>query len=387
MKRFLFVLGICFLIGGCAHKVEMSQLGIVAGMGIDKTSEGYRMTVQVINPSSVAGNHSNSLPVFTISAEGDSIFEAYRRLTTLTSKVLYLPHLSVIVVDEEIANDGINVIMDFALRNVQIRPNITLLVAKGIDSQNVLRVLSPGDNIPINQLDSLSNMCLVCSSRDVNYNLYDVVGMINAKGSNPVINAVSIIGDNPKEGSESNNLLETNSPIQLQIGHLGAFKSDKLVGYLDDNEAQYYNLIVGNAKRFVITTETEEGYLITFEARKSKTDIEPDIDQQRFKIKCEVNGILMEDGYPIDLTNPDNVKVLQGYLEKSLKEDLLGVIQKTQSDLQSDILGVGSKIYQRDPKKWLMVEGYWDEIYPTLTPEIEVKVTINSVGDIQNLKK
>lgn len=387
MKRLLFVLGICFLMGGCAHKIEMSQLGIVSGIGIDKTLEGYRMTAQVVNANAVAGNRPNSLPVFTISAEGTSIFEAYRRLNTLTSKVLYLPHLSVLVIDEDIANDGINVIMDFVLRNVQIRPNITLLVSKGVDSQEVLRVLAPGDNIPINQLDSLSNMCLVCTSREVNYDLYDVSGMINAKGSNPVINAVSILGYDPQMGEELENLLEDNSPIQLQIAHLAAFKSDKFVGYLDDNEAQYYNLIVGNAKRFVITTETEEGYLITFEARKSKTEIEPDIDQQRFKINCEVNGVLMENDYPIDLSEPDNVKTLQSYLEATLKEEVFKVVQKTQQDLQSDILGVGSKIYQKDPKKWLALQGYWDDLYPTLTPEIEVKVTINSVGDIQNLKK
>lgn len=387
MKRLLFVLGICFLMGGCAHKIEMSQLGIVAGIGIDKTLEGYRMTAQVVNANVVAGNHPNSLPVFTISAEGTSIFEAYRRLNTLTSKVLYLPHLNVLVIDEEIANDGINVIMDFVLRNVQIRPNITLLVSKGVDSQEVLRVLAPGDNIPINQLDSLSNMCLVCTSREVNYDLYDVSGMINAKGANPVINAVSLLGYDPQRGEDLENLLEDHSPIQLQIAHLAAFKSDKFVGYLDDNEAQYYNLIVGNAKRFVITTKTEEGNLITFEARKSKTEIEPDLDQQRFKINCEVNGVLMENDYPIDLSKPDNIKTLQRYLEATLKEDVFKVVQKTQQDLQSDILGVGSKIYQKDPKKWLAVQGYWDDLYPTLTPDIEVNVTINSVGDIQNLKK
>lgn len=44
--------------------------------------------------------------------------------------MLYLPHLSVIVIDENIAKDGINDVLDAALRNVKIRPNISLVVAK-----------------------------------------------------------------------------------------------------------------------------------------------------------------------------------------------------------------------------------------------------------------
>ena len=387
MKRCLIVFMMCCLMGACAHKTEISQLGLVAGLGIDKTADGYFLTAQVMNPSSVAGNRPDTLPVFTISAEGSSIFDAYRRLSTLTSKVLYLPHLSVIVIDEEIANDGINLILDFVLRNLQIRPNISLLVSKGLDSKEVLQNLSPSESIPINQLDSLTSMCLICSSRQVNYNLYDVSGMVNAKGSNPVLNAVSIKGYDPQEGEKLDNILNTDSPVQLQIGHLGAFKSDKLVGYLDDVEAQYYNLIVGNAKRFVINTKTEEGYQITFEARKSKTEIKPDLESNKVEFNCEVEGTLMQNEYHIDLSKPDNIKALQTYLEATLQEDVLKLVEKTQRDFTSDILGVGSKIYQKNSKKWGEVEGYWDEIYPTLKPEVKVKVKITSVGDIQNLQK
>ena len=68
------------------------------------------------------------------------------------------------------------------------------------------------------------------------------------------------------------------------------------------------------------------------------------------------------------------------------KKDLMDFISKTQQELQSDILGVGSKIHQKDPKKWAGVNGYWEEIYPTLEFEVDVKIEINSVGDIANLK-
>ena len=113
MKRWLVLLSMCFILSGCAKKVEISQLGIVSGVGIDNTDSGYLMTALVGNPSSVAGNQFNTLPVYSISAEGKTLFEAYRELSTLTAQVLYLPHISVIVISEEIAKEGIDPVLDF----------------------------------------------------------------------------------------------------------------------------------------------------------------------------------------------------------------------------------------------------------------------------------
>lgn len=113
--------------------------------------------------------------------------------------MLYLPHLSVIVVNEDIAQSGIDPVVDFVLRNVMIRPNITLVVANHTTAREVLNVLTPSEQIPINQLNSLSNLCLTCTGREVNYNLYQVSGMVNDPSSNIVLNSVSI---DSKEKSE-----------------------------------------------------------------------------------------------------------------------------------------------------------------------------------------
>lgn len=387
MKKFILIVVMCSLLGGCAQKREISQLGVVSGFGIDKTETGYLLSAQIINPSSVAGNHQNTLPVYTIEAEGSTMFEAYRRLTNLSSKIIYLPHLNVIVINEALAKDGLNSVLDFTLRNVQIRPNITLLVAKGVSASEILSTITPIESIPINQLNSISNMCMFCSGRQVNYNLYDVINMVNAKGANTVLNAVSLKTEDIKTGEKVENILELNSPTQFEINYLAAFREDKMVGFLNSQEAEYYNALMGAAKRFVITATVDEEYLITFESRNLKTDIKPEVDDKKVTVKCEVEGYLMEVGYPIDLSEPDNLKIVERYIEEELKGDLMALIIKSQQELKSDIFGVGGKIYKTDAKKWNQVEGYWDEIYPTLKFEVETKVTIKSVGDIQNLQK
>ncbi|CUP75363.1 Spore germination protein B3 precursor [Turicibacter sanguinis] len=386
MKRWLFLMSVLVCLSGCAHKVEMSQLGIVSGFGIDKIEDRYRLTAQVVNPSSIAGNQHDTLSIFSVSAEGETLYDAYRELNTLTSKVLYLPHLSVIVLDEEIAKDGINTVLDFVLRNAAIRPNITVAIANNAPAADILHVLIPSDQIPITQLDSLSNMCVKCTGRQVNYNLYQVSERVNAEGDNIVLNSVAIIGDGISQGEKIENILQVEPPTQLQIDSLAAFKSDKLVGYLDSEEAEYYNLLVGNSKRYVLNTVIDETYKVAYEARDTKVEIKPNLDEKKVKVECKVSGILMENEYPINLMEPKNISILQSYFEETLKKDLMDFISKTQQELQSDILGVGSKIHQKDPKKWAAVNGYWEEIYPTLEFEVDVKIEINSVGDIANLK-
>ena len=43
MRRLMYVMVMLMAISlsGCGHKVEMSQIGIVAGLGIDQTENGY----------------------------------------------------------------------------------------------------------------------------------------------------------------------------------------------------------------------------------------------------------------------------------------------------------------------------------------------------------
>lgn len=386
MKRLFILVMVCFCLTGCAHKIEMSNIGLVAGLGIDKTSTGYLMTAQVVNPSSIAGNHQNTLPIVTIQAEGSTIFESYRRLSNLTSKVLYLPHLSVIVIDENIAKDGINDVLDAALRNVKIRPNISLVVAKETMAATVLSTLAPNETIPINQLNSLTNMCHVCTGRQVSYNLYDAINMVNARGVELVLNSVEIKSNDPSAGENVDNILEVNSPSQFEVNYLAAFKQDKFVGYLNSHEAEFYNVLMDNAERYVVNAVVDD-YNITFEARGTKTDIKPNMDENKVSVKCEVSGYIMENQYPIDLSKPENLTTVETYIAQAMKENLIQVITKTQTEFKSDIIGVGSKIYMKDPKKWHELQGYWSDIYPTLTFDVEVEANIISVGDIQNLQQ
>ncbi|MCT9852610.1 Ger(x)C family spore germination protein, partial [Priestia megaterium] len=60
MKRkgffLLLMITITILLSSCWSKKELTDLAIVAAMGVDKTKDGrYHLTLQIINPGNVAG--------------------------------------------------------------------------------------------------------------------------------------------------------------------------------------------------------------------------------------------------------------------------------------------------------------------------------------------
>jgi len=402
MKRILLVICVV-LLSGCREQVGLKELGLVAGLGIDKIEDGYLLTAQVVNPNAIGGNDSNALPIYSVSAEGETLYEAFQKIDNQSIHALYLAHLHVIVIDETTAEEGLNPILDFALRHTEIRPDINILVAYEETSQDILNVLIPNDPIPVSQLDIYVSMVKSHTGRLGSYNLYDTVKSVNKTGLDTVLNAASIDReprpDNDSEdeddsedqqdkmdvASSTDNISKILPESNLEIKHFAVFNDDKLVGYLDDTEIQLYNILQNKDKYYILKIKVEDDYYVSMEANRVNTKIHTQVADRKVLINCEVTGILTENRYPMDLSAGHNVEILEEYFSEQLKKDLLALIEKTQTEVKADIFRIGGHAYNWENENWFNVKGHWDEIYPTLDFEVNVDVVIESIGDIENL--
>ena len=397
----LMIISSIITLAGCLEPVELNKIGIVTGFGINKTEDGYIVTAQILNPAAIAGETSNALPVYTLKAEGASIHEAVSHVGQIMSSGFFLSHLNVIVIDEEFAKDGFSPLLNFALRHTEIRPDISIVVAKDSCANEVLNVVTALDMIPAAQLN-VSSMLHSHTGRLTSYNLYDVVDMINGDNINVVLNAVSIhreedhldqsidrkdgrTGQTSENGSTIDNILDISNPVQLRIEHLAVFKVDKLVGFLDSDEAQLYNIVMGDNKRYVLFTKIEEDYYTSARISKVKSKITTDLAKNQATIKLDLDATILENTYPVDLTNAENLLAISEYLKAQFEKDINAFIEKVQSELKSDILGIGGRAYYQDNKLWKEKEGYWSDIFPELTINVEVQLEIDSVGEIGNV--
>jgi spore germination protein KC len=381
--------------------VELNKLGIVAGIAIDKIDDKYIVNTQIINPSAIAGETQNTLPIYSLEAEGSTIQEAYQKLDQITSSVLFLSHLNVIVINEAFAESGISPLLNFALRHAEVRPDINIVVAKGERAGDVLNVVTALDMIPAAQLN-ISSRVSKRTGRLIGSNLYEVVDMVNTNAINVVLNAVTIYrneehlneniqqkedtkGKTKDNGSTIDNILDIANPVQLRIEHLAVFQGEKLVGYIDSYEAQLYNMIMGDHKKYVVVTKIEEDYYTSAKIDKIESNITTDLTNNEATIEIKLDAMIVENTYPIDLTNSENLVAISTYLQKQVEQDMKNFIGKVQTELKSDIFGIGGQTYYQENKVWQEKEGYWSDIFPELKINVKIELEVDSIGEIGNV--
>ncbi|NGY87944.1 hypothetical protein F6Y05_33345 [Bacillus megaterium] len=158
--RSLILLLLCVLLvflSGCWDREELQQLSIVSGMAIDKGSNKvknrYRVTVQIINPSQVAGGQQGgkvqASPVTTFTETGSTLAETLRKISTKSPGELFFPHLQILVISEKVANQGIEDLFDMIERDSQFRVLFPVLIARGhITAKETLEVTTSLEAIP-----------------------------------------------------------------------------------------------------------------------------------------------------------------------------------------------------------------------------------------------
>ena len=284
------------ILGGCWDKREVNELSIAVALGIDKNEEkGYMVSVQVLNtaevaPSAIGGGGGYDTPVTTYSSSGEILFEALRKLTQQVPHKIYLAHLRMIVIGEEIAREGIYESLDFLAREPTMRNDFYIVVSKDCNAKDVLQVLTNTEKIPADMLfDSLSDSSKNWAATS-KVTLMDLINDISEEGTQPTLTAVKILG-NYKNGDNIENIQSIIPKTQLSFDGMAAFQKDKLIGWLDENESKGLNYIKGKVQNTIIVTNIENN-LAGVELLSSKSDVVPQFfDNGPPLIQIKISGV------------------------------------------------------------------------------------------------
>jgi len=107
MKKFkliLLILSIIILTTACWSRREIENLGFIIGIGISKTDQDlYSVTVQVANAAALSSKEPDPRSIYTIiKSEGLTAFDALRNMSMVAGRRLYLAHVKVLIIDEEV---------------------------------------------------------------------------------------------------------------------------------------------------------------------------------------------------------------------------------------------------------------------------------------------
>ncbi|WP_071394449.1 Ger(x)C family spore germination protein [Bacillus tuaregi] len=376
------ILSMSFVLSGCWSSKELSEIAIVTALGIDKAEAGYRVSIQVVNPGAIAaktGGQDLGMSVYT--AEGHTILEAVRKLTTVAPRKPYFAHLRVVIFGEEIAKAGLRKPLDFLSRDHSMRTDFVITIAKGMKAEDQLKVLTPMEKVSANKIFSSIETAEENWSPTKIVLLDELISSLVSDGKEPVITGLGIIGD-PQKGNKKENLETVQAPVSIKTEQIGVLKEDKFVGWLDESESKGFNYITDNITSTVGYIECDDG-TVTLETIRSKTDMKGSFEKDKPKIKIHVSteSDIADVECPIEISNIKTIKKLEKQFNQKTEAIIMSSIEKAK-ELKSDIFGFGEALSRADAKKWEKIKDNWDEEFTNLNVEVTIDVKIRRTGTI-----
>ncbi|MEI7025826.1 Ger(x)C family spore germination protein [Paenibacillus sp. y28] len=377
---------LCTILSGCWNRRELNELAICVGLGLDKAEGGYQVTVQLVNPGEVASKKSSTrAPVITFTEKGTTVFEAFRRMTTFSPRKIYFSHLRTLIIGEELARSGISEALDIVTRDHEFRSDFYVVVAKHTSASKVLEVLTTVDKIPAIKLFSSLTTSQKVWAPTATVKLDELITDLTSMGKQAVLSTIEIVGK-PEQMNREKNADYIAPPTQLKYTGLGVFKSDKLIGWLGEQDSKSYNFIVNKVENTVVPLNCPDGGVLTLEAIRTTTQIKGYIEnnQPKAKVIVRLEDNVSEVECHFDLTKPENIEQLQQIANEHVKSLLGTTIQKVQSKYQVDIFGFGEAIHRADPKMWTQLKEDWDQHFSTMEVIVESDVRIRRLGTVNN---
>ncbi len=381
MKKLLLVLIILanMLLGGCLSEGELTDIGIAVSVGIDKSEDGYLVTYQVMNPKSISSKAPNEAPILLYSESGKDLFQIKRKITEQSPRKMYHSHLRTVVLGEDIAREGIKDILDFFVRGHEYRTDFYFLIAKGTTAKNILKVITP--------LESVSQMEVyhaIERSEEVwaptkTIRIFELVNKINSDGDNPVMMGVEIL--NPNDKSNSNENLMLSNAARLSITSLGAFKKDKLIGWLTEQESSGYNNTIGKVESTGSYVEYEQNR-ISIEAIEAEAKRKAYILNGEPAINVEISWVydIAAITGDLDITDEDVIEKINDKVKEKLLMLCNSAVKRAKEDFESDIFGFGEDIHRAYPKLWRKIKNDWNKQFTKLPVSFNVEPKVNNLG-------
>lgn len=384
MKKFTIII-ITFIIAitltGCGGYEELNNLSIVTAVAFDKTDDEYELSFLIANsPKAQTSAKEGEAKTTVYTGKGKTIAEASKDIEQIVPKQIYLGHINVVVISEDIAEDGFLKIADWLLRNPQTRKKFYLLQAKDVSAKNILKIVSPLESFPSQSIATLIESNSETKSIATSITYSNFIAQILEKGYDPVLPSITIKGD-VEEGSNEKNLETTEPESYLVLGPLAIYKGDKLEGFSNEKESWAINVLKNEAKEVNYNVKYQNQD-ISIETSSLKSDIKI-IDENNIEITISGVGDIYNINNQIDIQNYKEINKIEKTWSKSLKKDLSKVVKKVQSKYKADIFGFGNLIYKNNPKTWEKLEKEWNSKYfPNLNVKIKTNLKISATGSL-----
>ncbi|GIO15216.1 hypothetical protein J19TS2_47710 [Cohnella xylanilytica] len=387
--RAILLMALIPFLTGCWNSRELKSLSIIGAIGIDKMpdSQLYRVSFQIINPSTVAsaggGTAANptAMPITVYTGTGRTIFEAIRKTSKISPRQLFFSHIRLLVIGESLAREGVSNLFDFFERSHEIRLTTKLLVARGVQAEKLLQVLTPLEKIPANAAYGKLESTKKLWSESLDVGVDDVINTLISPSKQLLISGARIVGRS-EEGGKKSNLENAKLPAEIEIKGIALFKDGRLETWLDDDLARGTLWIRDELKTTVIPIpcKREEG-IAAIEVTRSSTRVRASMEDGEpvFRVFVREEGNVNEVTCAVDLGKKEEILRYEDEWKAETERQIREAIRFAQSQ-SSDILGFGEVLNRSHPKTWKKLEDRWSSIFARCKTEVRAEAYIRRSG-------
>lgn len=375
MKKIIILLIPLLLLTGCYDYRELSDLAIITAVSIDKVDDNLEVAIQVVNPKKEQDTTSTNEPDFvTYTSSAKTVQEALRKVVNDSPAKLYVSHMEILIISEEVAKNHLNEILDFFSRDPEPRSEINLFIAKNNNPKDELSIITPLINLPSNKiLSSLeSNVMYLGTSQDISLN-YVVDCYLNPY-KELTLPTLEIKGDVNK-GEEKNNISSGESDTSIVLSNIGIFKDNKFITYLNDTESQGVNFILNNINSTIVKYSCGNDKYLVSEILKSSTSLEADLEKNIVKINLEGHATVSELTCDINIKDINTVKKVKEEINSTIENIIKDTFYNIRDKYDTDIFNFRDLYYKTDSKYFK--ENYQDNWYNAIFPNLEIEVNAN----------
>ncbi|MDI4645904.1 Ger(x)C family spore germination protein [Cohnella hashimotonis] len=390
LLRLLPLLLLAGLLSGCWSSKEIEKLAVYSGLALDvgvpapvekdfeeqganfTANHKVMATVQIVPVKSASAQQDNKQKATqhayqNVSGSGDSIFEIFRQFSIRLDRPIIGHHLKVIVISSELLRrQTMEQLMDFVLRDNDIRPSTMVFVSQG-EARETMASAQPNEVPSLHIKDMLHNRSRTSKVLEP-VTLSKIDALTYAKRSFVLQSIVAGGGESEFSGA---------GIIKGSSGHW--------IGHLNQEDTECLAWLTQSGTSGVIKAYDEKNEPLSYEIESVKSKIKTVADKDRilFKVSLSFQGRISETWSDHNAsTSNAHAEKLASIVEDRLASMMQTLLHKLQSEFKADVAGFGRRLSIQHPSVWKKVKNEWDDVFSRSHVEIKYDVKVTNFGSI-----
>lgn len=373
VKKFIILVMILMIIllqTGCWDQKIYERIGFILQLGLELDKDGkvlYSAAVPIIDPD------SKEEKTEILSTPINNLREGRDKVRQTAGKTVEGGKVQQMFFSEDLARKGINEFMDVFLRNPENPLLANVIVVEG----SPYELMKRSEEFEDKPRPTFYVNGLLVSARRNSYvpetRISNFIILTHSKTIDPAT---------PLIRCEKN---------EIKVEGTALFSGDKMVGKVKPEEAGLLLGLMGESKDInylyggVYSKKDKKalqnGIALLMKTKKRKIIVNIEKEKPIIDIKLDFNGSISEYSGELDLTNPEEQKVLEDAIGMGLQRDYVKLL-KYLVEVGSDPIGFSEMIRTKHNQYWKSIN--WKDAYKDAVFKVDSKIEIEFYGAMDN---